>query len=403
MARVFMIIVLCMLVINLSFADVKSMPNVNASGGGKVSDSGSVLVGCIGQSYSTRAATSSGNMIYPGFLNAIPYYKQIVFYSFDSDTEGWQFQGTVDPFDTPQSAYESGHIGLGPNGSSNCFSYWYSPDVQIEDGKLYRSRWMIGSSASAGDQTIQFRLRVNQKGSWQDWSRVVNSYNQQAPSAGEAKWYDVFFAPQVTGSGDDIITLSFDIMSFDPGDDTNSWLYLEEVRIQEATITNTTQVLSYNFRSGTDGWQFAGAVSPYDEPITSTTGGHLGLSADGSTNCFSYWYSPDISIEDGKIYRAQFEMSSDVTDPDSAVQFRLRVNQKGSWQGWNRVVNSYNQQAPSASEWKTYDVIFNPNVTDTSDNFAVFSFDILSFDPGDDTNSWLYLESVLLSEVTISP
>ncbi|MCD6385331.1 hypothetical protein J7M23_06095, partial [Candidatus Sumerlaeota bacterium] len=89
--------------------------------------------------------------------------------------------------------------------------------------------------------------------------------------------------------------------------------------------------------------------------------------------------------------------------PDDVVQFRLRVNQKGSWQGWNRVVNSYNQQSPSASEWKTYDVIFSPNVTGTSDNLAVFSFDIMSFDPNDDVASWLFIESVQLDEISISP
>ncbi|MCD6386676.1 hypothetical protein J7M23_12995 [Candidatus Sumerlaeota bacterium] len=138
-------------------------------------------------------------------------------------------------------------------------------------------------------------------------------------------------------------------------------------------------------------------------PTTTSGGSYLGLSPNGSTNCFSYWFSPDVSIEDGRLYRARFETRSSVRNPDDAVQFRLRVNQKGSWQGWNRVVNSYNQQAPSASEWKTYDVFFNPNVTDTSDNLAVFSFDILSFSPADATTSWLFLESLRLEQVTITP
>jgi len=325
------------------------------------------------------------------------------YYTFTSSEEGWGFSGVISPFDQANSTWATGHIGLSANGSTNCFSYWYSPDVQIEDEKLYHSRWQVGSSASGADQTVQFRLRVNQKGSWQAWDRVVNSFNQQAPSASGSKWYDVFFAPEVTGSGDDIVTLAFDIMSFDPGDDANSWLFLEKMVVEEATITTTTNVLLYDFAVGSSGWQFAGTVSPYDVPVTSSSGGHLGLSAGGSTNCFSYWYSPDVSIEDGKVYRARFEASSSVTNPDDAVQFRLRVNQKGSWQGWDRVVNSFNQQSPSATEWKTYDVIFNPNVTGTSDNLPVLSFDILSFDPADATTSWLYLEKVIMEEISISP
>jgi len=96
-------------------------------------------------------------------------------------------------------------------------------------------------------------------------------------------------------------------------------------------------------------------------------------------------------------------MSSNVTNPDDAVQLRLRVNQKASWQAWDRVVNSHNQQAPASTDWKTYDVIFNPNVTGSTDNFGALSFDIMSFDSNDDANSWLYLENALVEEVMITP
>jgi len=328
----------------------------------------------------------------------------VVHYTFDTGAEGWQFMGVIPPYDMPTTSSAGGHLGLNPQGSTNCFSYWYSPDVLIEDGKLYRARWRVGSSVTNPDECVQFRLRVNQKGAWSCWDTVShNSFYSKLPSATNPEDYDVFFNPVVTGTEDELVVFCFDIMSFDPGDDTTSWLYLEELTVDECNVSTSTELMRYEFTGGSEGWQFAGAVSPYDEPITSSTGGHLGLSADGSTNCFSYWYSPDISIEDAKIYRARFEMSSDMTEPDDVVQFRLRVNQKGSWQGWNRVVNSYNQQSPSATEWKTYDVIFNPNVTGTSDNLAVLSFDILSFDPGDTTTSWLFLESLRLEEITITP
>ncbi|MCD6385925.1 hypothetical protein J7M23_09140, partial [Candidatus Sumerlaeota bacterium] len=324
-------------------------------------------------------------------------------YYFNSGEDNWQFVGDLPYFSPASSVREPGHIGLSANGSSNCFSYWYSPDVWIEDGKLYRSRWLVSSSASNPDDTVQFRLRVNQKGSWQSWTRVVNSFNQQAPSASEPKWYDLFFDPRVTTNEDSGVTFSFDIMSIYPWDDANSWIYLEEMMVDEARVSTSTEILRYDFAGDNEGWQFAGVISPYDEPITSSAGGHLGLSPAGSTNCFSYWYSPDVGIEDAKLYLARFEMSSSILDPDEVVQTRLRVNQKGSWQGWIRVVNSYNQQAPAAAEWKTYDIIFNPDVTASTDNLAVFSFDVMSFDPADATISWLFLESLTLNEIDVSP
>ena len=167
--------------------------------------------------------------------------------------------------------------------------------------------------------------------------------------------------------------------------------------------------MSYNFNAGLDSWCYAGEIPPYDEPLSDSTGGHLGLSPDGSPTCFSYWLSPDVLVNDNTLYRARFEASSSVTYPDDVVEFRARANQKGAWQAWDRVVTSNNQQAPSASEWKTYDVIFDPQVTGYAvpdgvpDDVMVFSFDIMSFNPADDLNSWLYLESMTLEEITLNP
>lgn len=325
-------------------------------------------------------------------------------FSFDGGSQGWQFTGMVNPYDEPGTTSQGGHLGLSANGSTYCFSYWYSPDVPIEDGNLYRVKWTVQSNVTDPEQCVQFRLRANQKGSWQSWERIVNSYNQQAPSWGTPKDYFLFLNPDVTGlNNDDQVIFSFDILSFDINDDEYSWLYLEEMIMEEVSVTSTTELLRYEFDSGAEGWQFAGEISPYDEPLSSDAGGHLALSPGGSVNCFSFWYSPDVAIQNGKTYLAQFELTSSVANEDDAVQFRTRINQKGSWQGWSRVVNSYNQQAPSDSIAKTYDVFFDVNVTGVTDNIATLSFDIMSFDPADNTNSVLYLESVILSQITISP
>ncbi|MCD6386114.1 right-handed parallel beta-helix repeat-containing protein [Candidatus Sumerlaeota bacterium] len=323
-------------------------------------------------------------------------------YRFTNCLQGWRFSGAIPPYEMPAYKWQDGALQLSPDWSWRSFGYWYSPDIIVENGKLYRVKWRVGSSATDPDKTVRFRLRVNQKGAWQAWNRVVNSFLAQAPSSGNPKEYYLFFNPVVTGADDNLITLSFDVISEDVLEDVTSWVSLAEATVEEVSIAGSTEIMHYDFTTGNEGWQFAGEISPYDEPAALSTTGHLGLSPEGSANCFSYWYSPDVSIEDGKVYRARFELSSDVTNPDDAVQFRLRVSQKGAWQGWVRVVNSYDQQSPSATEWKTYDVIFNPNVTGTTDNLAVFSFGIISLCPADDLNSWLYLERVSLDEISLS-
>jgi hypothetical protein len=137
--------------------------------------------------------------------------------------------------------------------------------------------------------------------------------------------------------------------------------------------------------------------------MTTSSGGHLGLNPNGSTNSFAYWLSPDIAIEDAKIYRAQFQVGSSTTNADDSLQVRLRLNQKGSWQSWDRGVNSNNGQGPSAGSPKLYQVIFGPDVKGATDNQLVTSFDMLSFDAGDDITSWIYLEAMQLDEVGIAP
>ena len=159
------------------------------------------------------------------------------YYTFSSTAEGWQFAGQIPPYDAPNSTSGSGRIGLSAGGSTNCFSYWYSPDVQVEDGKVYRARWTVGSGAPGTDSAVSFRLRVNQKGSWRAWETSVNSNLGHAPSSGSSKDYDLYFSPTVTGTSDDDALFSFDIMSFDSADNEYSWLYLQELRVEEVTVT----------------------------------------------------------------------------------------------------------------------------------------------------------------------
>ena len=294
---------------------------------------------------------------------------------------------------------------MSATGSTNTFSYWYSPDIHISgESNLYKSVWTMSSTAFSPDASVQFRLRINQKGSWSAWNHIINSNNGQAPLAGENKVYNLYFDPIISGIGDDMFILNYDIMSFDFLDDTYSWICLEEIEIHEASITPLLTNVSYTFDYTSEGWTFLGKAPLFDEPISVVETGHLGLNPNSSANCFSYWFSPDIWIADAKVYRALYQVGSSVTNPDSSVQFRLRVNQKGSWKAWDRIVNSNLQQTPSVGNSKSYGVILESTITGVGNDYlAVSNFDILSFDAFDDTSSWIYLESLVFEEVTLTP
>lgn len=326
-------------------------------------------------------------------------------YTFESGADGWQFTDRIPPYDAPATAVTMGVIALSPQGSTNCFAYWYSPDLRIEADNLYRIKWLIGSTVDDPDACVQFRLRVNQRGAWASWDRVVNSYLEQAPSLGNLKEYYVYFDPKVTGQNDDNkVIFSFDIISFDIFDDVNSWLFVDELMVEKVFAIPGSNVLSYDFVSNNEGWTFAGTIPPFDPPTSIIAPGRLGLNPDGSANSFSYWFSPDVTIQSGKMYRLRWEVESSVTNPDDAIQFRLRINQRGSWSAWNRAINSYLQNSPSWGNPVFYDIILDPVVTGTSaDDRFIFSFDILSFDWNDDKYSWNLLNSVSLNEIVITP
>jgi hypothetical protein len=158
-------------------------------------------------------------------------------FDFETGAQGWTFAGTINPFDTPGTLIANGSLALSPNGSMNCFSFWQSPDVTIEDAKFYRVLFEVGSTTALADLTVQFRLRCNQKESWQAWHRIVNSNLQNAPSFAATKNYSIYLDPNVTGAGDNLGVLSFDIISFDINDDISSWLFLDSAAVYEATVS----------------------------------------------------------------------------------------------------------------------------------------------------------------------
>lgn len=161
----------------------------------------------------------------------------LVRYTFDSGTEGWTFSGAIRGFEAPQTSSENGSLGLTPAGSTNCFGYWFSPDVQIEDGRTYRVSWTVESSSTDPERTLQFRLRVNQKGAGISWERTHSSINNhQMPSVGNPKTYNLVFEPEVDGPSSNVVVFSFDVMSFDPNDDVTSWIYLKELVLEEVAV-----------------------------------------------------------------------------------------------------------------------------------------------------------------------
>jgi hypothetical protein len=300
----------------------------------------------------------------------------------------------------------SGVLGLTPDGSTNCFSFWEYSGFNVAENGFYRARFTVGSTVSNPDDAVSFRLRATRVRGYLSLSTPVNSYAGVGPSAGNSKDYDVFIAP--TGFAESIkditgpeMGLAFDITSFDMTDDCECYMFLDEVVVQQVGWSNPLLVNNWTFDSGAEGWEFQGAIPGFDTAGYASDCGMLTLNPLGSSNCFSYWKSPDITVEQGKVYECVFLMKGSEISSTDTVGLRMRVNQLSNWLAWETSVPS-GSYSPVAGYLKLYRLLFAPRMTTPTDTIQI-AFDILSFDPNANCNSSLYLHHAELKSWDVSP
>jgi hypothetical protein len=123
----------------------------------------------------------------------------------------------------------------------------------------------------------------------------------------------------------------------------------------------------------------------------------------GSSCCFGYWGSPEIGVRNGVTYKATFSVASSLSTGESVPECRLRFYQVNGYGSATREIISGGDGggAPTTTP-RSYDLLFTPLLS-AAEGTVTLSFDILNFDPNDDANAWLYLESVTVEEVSVSP
>lgn len=155
----------------------------------------------------------------------------------------------------------------------------------------------------------------------------------------------------------------------------------------------------YNFETGSEGWAFSGMINGFDPAEITSLGGHLGINAQGSNNCFCYWLSPPLPISIGRTYKAVFYMKTDIADVNKVPQFRLRANVPTTWEYWSHGIISQNDMSLKNDSIKAYSLIISPTLSDNIDNVVV-ALDLISISSFDDCNAWIYLESFTFEEIT---
>lgn len=158
----------------------------------------------------------------------------------------------------------------------------------------------------------------------------------------------------------------------------------------------------FSFTSSSQGWRFRGNYSSFDTAHFKWERGHLALSPAGSTNCFSTWESPRISVQRGKTYRVCWQISSSAKSSNLTPDIRLRIDQTGNWLFWLTYLFSSDDFAPAQSVSKNYCLVFSPQMAIPEDT-VILKFDIFNRDATNDLTAWVYLNEVSMEEVNIIP
>ena len=159
----------------------------------------------------------------------------------------------------------------------------------------------------------------------------------------------------------------------------------------------------FYFDEGPEGWVFTSFPETYDVPEKTDKNGHLGLSAGGQTHCFGYWESPFIAFQSGKTYRATFILTSDQDSPENVPTARIRINSGNNQRIAFLSINSTGDGDSSPTkEPLACHLVFTPPVSASSQGFTI-NFDLANIGTGDNANAWIYLESVELEAVYVTP
>lgn len=329
-------------------------------------------------------------------------------WDFTDGDQGWLPNDPISGFDQPQTEIKDGAIGISANGSNNCFGFWTSPAVPMDTDKKYKARYFLYTDETESDNVPLIRLRANISPSFgRSWYTTVESQNGASltPSVKEYPMYIIPNLPSIPAKGKaipDSLVFSYDLLSFNPNDNSNAWIYCDSVVVEEVDVLSVTTVAQYEFNESEDGWIFSGALPGLSEAQQLISPSGIGLSPNGSPNCFGFWMSPDITVEKDKLYRATYSVSSNNDSPQTTPQFRLRVAEPENWRGWMTTVDSADGQTPYNGYSLDYSVLFDPQTTKDSTT-ANLAFDIMSFNTDDNTAAELYLESAMLEEIEVIP
>ncbi len=186
---------------------------------------------------------------------------------------------------------------------------------------------------------------------------------------------------------------------------TNTWTNIVVEPTPTPTPTPTPSPtpwqIVFDFIAESDDWTSGGAPIVYTVPDFLWEADYLKMISLTNTNTFGYWQSPQDAVpaDADYLYRARFNVSTDITAKSLIPQIRLRANSLNLQQYDVLSIESAGDGGASPDAAGTdYDLYFVPPANDTA---AMLAFDLLNFNPNDAATAELSLDTVTVDRFAL--
>ncbi|MFH0795151.1 MAG: DUF5666 domain-containing protein, partial [bacterium] len=318
--------------------------------------------------------------------------------------------GDIQGFTNARHRRHDGHPVLGSDNNINTFGSLQLPaePMRIQPGQLYLVQARISTSVENAAQVPEVRVRVNSQTRERAAFLSIDSTGDGALSpTPEGRDYLLVYEPPLSGvdasDGLDSFMVSLDLVNFGPNDAPQGEVELQHVNVsplakQSVNVVRTIQ--QFGFSEGSEGWLFSSVEPIFSAPRARFMPGSLRLGASNDTTFGMWSASVDNVLEPGKIYRARFTVSSDITDPVRVPALRLRLANDRFQLASVVLIDSQLLAASSPTALgRTYDVYYVAPAGITPGEGLVAAFEIVNFDNIDDLNGEIRLERVAIEEV----
>lgn len=375
-----------------------------------------------------------------------PPPNPIIRFDFCED-EGWNFYGgALIGFSSPTSQTLTTppcFLGMQAQNNIDTFGFWESPVFDLTGSRLgqqgvipflgqtgpdslYSAQWLVRTSVDQPSRKPTMRLRVMSENLQQANQLWIEAREDGLYSpTDEGTTYTVLFSPPAGAQG---FMLEFELINWDLGIPTSptadlalDWVELWRRDIDD--LDNRTEIASYNFTEGTDGWTSMTYPTLFPAPNfayrkdkealaikgTGTIEPQTGFFGDQVIGEVGFWESAPIGaqLDPSLVYILTFEVETDLTPAERALSpgFRVRMNDERWRASSYMTVESIGtaDNTPVDGQPQQYVVYFIPPIETSTALLPaeqiLFAFDYFDNNPADKSDTEIRLNSLVVETV----